>query len=547
MRIRTQLFALIGAFAAVFAGFVALSLASQTERAEDSIYRPILDTKDLVADILPPPAFILEAHQVALDLGGNPDPAERAADVATLGRLEKEYQERRDVWRTTIEAGTLKDAIEKANQDAERYFDQVHTALLPAVSAGDLPTVSSLVRGPLKATFLAHRAGIDQVVSLAELRSKQQVGTAAASVRSTKTTLLAVGALAIVLSLLMGWRISRGIAVRLGEVGRALERVASGDYTQQVEASSRDEIGDLQRALNDTVRSGREMLTQLRASAAELGGASQRLSESTVEVAEGAQRQADLVSRTVGGLQSLSANVQENSVQASQASRSAEETQGHAQSGTEVLERTRASMRAISEASRKVEQIISVIDEFAFQTNIVALNAAVEAARAGDAGRGFAVVANEVRSLAQRSAGSAREVRALVADTIAKVKAGEGLVKQSETAFQQIATATGELKGAVEAMSESFRGQADSLGTVTRELTTVNSVTQRNAAESEQLSGMSELLRDQSHRLDELTRRFVLDERQGDLRPREGTRAEADLEAPVAFEAQHLESRPHLN
>jgi len=349
------------------------------------------------------------------------------------------------------------------------------------------------------------------VVALSLERSALQERQAASTVRGTKLTLLSIGAVAIALSFLFGWLLATRLVRRLREVGAVLRRVADGDYTVSLEVLAHDELGELEQSLNATVETGREMLTQLRQSAAEVGSASRRLAESTAEVAEGAQRQAELVSRTATDLAGLSTRVEENSSQAAQASSSALQTQSHARSGADVMMKTRASMTAISEASKKVQQIIGVIDEFAFQTNIVALNAAVEAARAGDAGRGFAVVANEVRTLAQRSAESSREVRSLVTDTIAKVKAGEALVKESEAAFQEIGLATAHLTELVDSMTQSFEGQVEAIGSVTRELSTINTVTQRNAAESEQLSGMSEVLQGQSHQLDELTQRFIVD------------------------------------
>ena len=438
--------------------------------------------------------------------------------------------------------------MEKADREAEQYFAAVDQGYLPVLAAGDQAKAAEVLRVELKPLFALHRASIDQVVALAQERTKRQEAQAARTVRATKTTLLGVGAGAIALSLFFGWLISNRIVRRMSELGAALRRVAEGDYTVEVKVSARDELGELEESLNATVQTGRGMLTQLRQSSAEVGSASLRLAESTAEVAEGAQRQADLVSRTVTDLDGLSTKVRENSSQASQASTSALQTQNHARSGADVMLKSRESMAAISAASRKVQQIISVIDEFAFQTNIVALNAAVEAARAGEAGRGFAVVANEVRTLAQRSAESAREVRSLVADTIAKVKAGEALAKDSEEAFQEIGVATAHLTKLVDAMTQSFQGQVDAIGSVTRELSTISTVTQRNAAESEQLSGMSEVLKTQSHQLDALTRRFVVDV--GELRtsaPDKLPASEPSFEEPLVLPKRRGEVRPRAN
>jgi methyl-accepting chemotaxis protein len=512
MSIRTQLFALVAAFAVAFAAFMGLTWRAQTEHVEDSVFRPILDTKDLVADVLPPPLYALESQMVVSELLDARTPADRDALKARLKELQKQFDERHTFWDQTIEPGEQRVAIDAAAELGNQFYKAVWEQLVPLLDDPKKEKEAARVRHEVVTPlYVKHRAGIDEVVRLADVRRHQQTDTAAAAVLREKEVLVGIGVLTVLGTLLFGVFTARRIARRLDEVGALLGKVAKGDYSAHSEVTINDEIGRLQQALNGTITAGRDVFTELKSTAAEVDTASVRLAAATTEVSAGAQHQASLLQQTAAALRDLTGQVQENANQASRVNGAAQQTQAHARAGAEVMGQTQKSMEAITDASRKIEQIISVIDEFAFQTNMVALNAAVEAARAGEAGRGFAVVAAEVRSLAQRSAESAREVRGLVNDSISKVGQGTRLVAESQESYEQISEATRQLSTMVEHMTQSFGAQVTRIENISGELGTISSVTQQNAAQSEELSGMSESLRSQSEHLEAMTRRFILE------------------------------------
>ncbi len=507
MRIQTQLLALVLGTGVGIAVLVGATWQSQADRAEESVYRPVLETKDLVADVLPPPAFVLEARLVGFELAMAPE-GERTALLKRFAQLEANFTERQGVWARAIEPGPVHEALTRATTAGQAFFTAARHDLLPLVQAGRLEEARAAMEQSMAAPYLQHRAAIDEVVRLSGERSAAQVDAAMATVRARKLGLATLGVLLIAAGLFAGWSISRRIARRLDEVGRALALVANGDYTVQVPAGARDEIGQLQEALNRTIGSGRTVLAKVMGSADTLGSTSVRLAASSTEVAAGAQQQTALMEGAAETLRRINGQLRDNVGQAADVVHAAQEMNSEAQTGGQVVSEAEAAMLDIAQAAERIEAILEVIDEFSFQTSIVALNASVEASRAGDAGRGFAVVALEVRSLAQRSSASAQEVRVLVEDTRQKVRAGTDKVDQSQAAFRKIATATGELATQVGAMSESFSAQARQLEQVSGEVTTISTVTQQNAAQCEELSGMSESLRAQSDLLETITRRF---------------------------------------
>ncbi|HVY60608.1 MAG TPA: methyl-accepting chemotaxis protein, partial [Planctomycetota bacterium] len=240
---------------------------------------------------------------------------------------------------------------------------------------------------------------------------------------------LVVGALAIAMGL--GYGVARMIARPLGEAVTVLETVAAGDFTRRLDFDSRDEVGKLAAALNHSVASMRDALTQVTEVAGSVGSAAQQLSAGAESLSSGAQEQASSLEETAASLEEMTSTVKQNAGNAEQAAQVATGSRDVAEKGGAVVERAVEAMTEINKASKRIAEIITAIDEIAFQTNIHALNAAVEAARAGEQGRGFAVVASEVRSLAQRSATAAKEIKALIQDSVRKVDAGSTLVNES--------------------------------------------------------------------------------------------------------------------
>jgi uncharacterized protein Yka (UPF0111/DUF47 family) len=238
--------------------------------------------------------------------------------------------------------------------------------------------------------------------------------------------------------------------------------------------------------------------------------AAQQLAAASEELSSGAQEQASSLEETASSLEEITGTVQQNADNAQQANQLAGNARDVAEKGGEVVGRAVQSMSEINASSRKIADIITAIDEIAFQTNLLALNAAVEAARAGEQGRGFAVVAGEVRNLAQRSAGAAKEIKGLIQDSVAKVEAGTNLVNQSGHTLNEIVTSVKRVTDIVSEIAAASREQAGGVEQVNRAVTQMDQVTQGNASQTEELAGTAQGLAAQATQLQQLVAQFNL-------------------------------------
>lgn len=241
-----------------------------------------------------------------------------------------------------------------------------------------------------------------------------------------------------------------------------------------------------------------------------LSAASEQLASAAEELSSGAQEQASSLEETAASLEEITGTVQQNADNAVQANQLSSGARDVAQKGGDVTHRAVAGMSEINEASNKIAAIITTIDEIAFQTNLLALNAAVEAARAGEQGRGFAVVAGEVRNLAQRSAGAAKEIKTLIQDSVGKVEAGSALVNQSGQTLDEIVNSVKRVTDIVAEIAAASREQATGIEQVNRAITQMDHVTQSNASQTEELSSTAESLAAQARHLQEVVDQFHL-------------------------------------
>ncbi|MBD8724075.1 MCP four helix bundle domain-containing protein [Oxalobacteraceae sp. CFBP 13708] len=340
-----------------------------------------------------------------------------------------------------------------------------------------------------------------------------------AIVVSATRILIGLGIAALAIGAACGWLLTRSITRPLAHAVGLARQVASGDLTADIRAESRDEVGDLVlalKAMNDNLL---KTVTEVRAGTETIVTASQQIASGNLDLSSRTEQQASSLEETASSMEELTSTVRQNADNARQANVLAKNASQIAAHGGEVVSQVVATMASINASSKKIGDIIAVIDGIAFQTNILALNAAVEAARAGEQGRGFAVVASEVRNLAQRSAAAAKEIRGLISDSVTKVEAGGRLVDEAGVTMQEIVQGIGRVTDIMADITSASAEQSTGIEQVNEAITQMDGVTQQNAALVEEAAAAAASLQEQAMTLAQLVSVFnVGNGRPGDVR-----------------------------
>jgi methyl-accepting chemotaxis protein len=305
----------------------------------------------------------------------------------------------------------------------------------------------------------------------------------------------------------------RSITAPVKEAVLVAEALAEGDLTRKITASGNDEIGVLTRALATATAQLAVLVRGIQESAATINGGAQEISHGNNQLSMRTESQASSLEETASSMEELTATVTHNADNASQANQLVQGASTVAVRGGEVVGEVVRTMSAISQSSKRIADITGIIDSIAFQTNILALNAAVEAARAGDQGRGFAVVASEVRSLAQRSATAAKEIKALIEESASKVETGSKLAAEAGKTMEEVVAAVRKVAEITGEIKSASREQASGIQQVNQAVTQMDQVTQQNAALVEQVSAASASLQEQAVGLSRAVSVFKIDDR----------------------------------
>jgi methyl-accepting chemotaxis protein len=369
----------------------------------------------------------------------------------------------------------------------------------------------TIIEKRLKPILEKFVADLQAILDFNNNASKDGLALVVQSGNSANWGILIGMALSIAVSIPIVMVIVRGIAGPLALAVETLERVAGGDLTVSLEVHTKDEVGRMATALNTALENLRSTLREVAENAASSNTSSRELAAAAEQIATGAQLQAASLEETSASLEQITATVRQSADNAEQASQLATGSREAAEQGQEVVSSAIAAMAEINTASEKISDIISTINEIAFQTNLLAVNAAVEAARAGEEGRGFAVVATEVRSLAQRSAEAAKEIKGLIQDSLAKVEKGSELVNRSGTTLQGIVGSVKRVTDIVGEIAAALSEQSVGVDQVNTAISQMDQVTQSNSAQTEELSSTAQNLSGQAGRVLELVNTFTLD------------------------------------
>ncbi len=320
-------------------------------------------------------------------------------------------------------------------------------------------------------------------------------------VRRAEMILLALAAVALAIGVGAAWVITRSITAPLRVAAAATRTMASGDLSQPVHAEGRDEVADVLRGLSDMQQSLQRLIGDVRSTTDSITTASSEIASGNQDLSARTEQAASNLQQTASSMEQLTGTVKQTADSARTANQLASSAQASAAKGGQVVAQVVATMDDINASSKKIADIIGVIDGIAFQTNILALNAAVEAARAGEQGRGFAVVAGEVRSLAQRSAQAAKEIKGLIGDSVDKVDSGSKLVADAGQTMNEIVGNVQRVSDIIGEITAAAAEQSDGIGQVNSAVTTLDQMTQQNAALVEQSAAAAESLKEQALRL----------------------------------------------
>jgi len=378
------------------------------------------------------------------------------------------------------------------------------------VNDGRYGEVKDLVYGKLRPQQTRLIAALKQYSALKEKQGRAAALASGDDLRNLVWIIVALTISAAVVLSLTGFVVTRGLTRSLGGAVAAARRIADGDLTVNVEATSKDETGQLLQALSEMIVNLRTLVGEVASGAHTVADTSAQIAQGNQDLSQRTEEQASTLEQTASSMEELTSTVKKNAENAWQAKQLAAGASEVAVRGGQAVGEVVSTMTSISESSRKIGDIIGVIDGIAFQTNILALNAAVEAARAGEQGRGFAVVAAEVRSLAQRSAAAAKEIKGLIESSVEKVDAGTRLVDAAGKTMEEIVGSVKKVTDIIAQIAAASQEQSSGIGQVNTAVTQMEGVVQQNASLVEEASAAAESMKGQAAVLLQMVSRFNL-------------------------------------
>ena len=401
-------------------------------------------------------------------------------------------------------------AIDKSLDEIKQYeagivpiFDQIERAQIDGAGGGAYAD-----------RLKTHMEATDQLFSRLATSAREQMQEARQGVDTLAATMSGLIGVALVLALAVLIPLTtlsvRSITRSLAQARDLAERIAGGDLSRDTQALNHDEVGQLVTAMGRMQQSLRGLVRQVQDAAGNISTASSEIATGNHDLSQRTEQTAANLEEAASSMEMLTSTVQQSAQASRQASDFASSAAEVAARGGAVVSQVVSTMDQITTSSRKIADITGVIDSIAFQTNTLALNAAVEAARAGEQGRGFAVVASEVRSLAQRSAGAAKEIKELIGSSVERVEDGSRLVSQAGQTMTEIVGSVRRVSGIIHEITASAAEQSDNIGHISQSVTQLDQMTQQNAALVEQSTAASESLREQALQLTRAVSQFKL-------------------------------------
>ncbi|MBO1012371.1 MCP four helix bundle domain-containing protein [Achromobacter sp. SD115] len=405
--------------------------------------------------------------------------------------------------------------------ETEQVWKRESAAFFAAAQARPLTQADPRVV-EVEARVIASSQKLDDLMtSLAKIKetvAAQSVQNGTDLYENLRALMVALAVIGVAVGMLLGWLVTRGIVRPLEHAVTAARQVAAGDLTTDIQVATRDETGDLMGALKTMNESLARIVKDVRDGCESIASASSQIAQGNADLSQRTEEQASSLEETAASMEQLTSTVQQNANNASEADRLVNQASSVAVRGGQVVDGVVQTMSAISDSSRRIADITGVIDGIAFQTNILALNAAVEAARAGEQGRGFAVVAGEVRTLAQRSAVAAKEIKALIDESVTRVEGGTRQVDEAGRTMREVVDSVRQVATLVREIASASEEQSAGIGQVNQAVAQMDTVTQQNAALVEEAAAAAASMQEQATRLAQEVRRFKVEAGGGSAR-----------------------------
>jgi methyl-accepting chemotaxis protein-1 (serine sensor receptor) len=525
-----------------------LAELKQSQELDDALGRVVLSYKDALNGLSRAASsnyadIVRNVGQATLPTAGLAGEAagllQRAKASLNKGQAEYEY------YKSLAKPADAAESLKEIEESYSILIQQGLNPLAATLEKGDMPgyqTQVQMVQDTLEGRFARAIEGFDFWRA-----SKTLDAFEVAQVRY-QFVLIAVSAGGVIAALLVFATyvfLRRRVLQPLQEAGHHFDRIAGGDLTARIEARNTNEIGLLFAALKRMQESLTRTVSAVRRGVDEINVGSHEIAAGNTDLSSRTEQQAASLEETAASMEQLASTVKQNADNARQANQLAASASDVAERGGSAVSEVVTTMHGISASSRKISEIVSVIDGIAFQTNILALNAAVEAARAGEQGKGFAVVAGEVRSLAQRSAQAAKEIKGLIEDSVGKVGAGSQQVERAGATMQEIVASVKRVTDIMGEISAASEEQSSGIDQVNRAVSQMDEVTQQNAALVEEAAAAAGSLQEQAQRLAEAVAVFKINAGEVIEVPAHrlsGQRPSADgtrLQAPDALALEH--------
>jgi methyl-accepting chemotaxis protein len=509
-KISTRLFALISILSALLVSIGSLGLfgLSQSTEALRDVYE---NRTEPLAQLAKIKDNMLRNRLVIANSQLRPDAVEVTKNSA---EVEANIAEVNQVWTAFMATSHTTEEAKLAKEFVEARNKLLQEGILPTIAAqraNDLDGASRLESEKIRPMWIPVRDGIDALIQLNIEEAKKAYEAAIARYHTIRIASVAAIAGGVLFAFIFGTMLVRGISRSLNQAVNVSKAVAQGDLTHAIHVEGKDEAAQLLTALSAMQSSLVGIVGQVRQGTDTIATASSQIAAGNMDLSSRTEEQASSLEETAASMEEITSTVRQNADNARQANQMAVSASSVAVKGGSVVAQVVDTMGAINASSKKIVDIISVIEGIAFQTNILALNAAVEAARAGEQGRGFAVVAAEVRNLAQRSAAAAKEIKVLIDDSVSKVSEGSQQVAQAGKAMEEIVDSVKRVTDIMAEITAASQEQSQGIEQVNQAITQMDQVTQQNAALVEEAAAAAASLQEQAAGLSQVVSVFQLD------------------------------------